>query len=197
MTQADAISSTVLLSSGLLCGEDSHALSIELEERLQLTPSEIISLDLPARNRVEALLRKEFLNEDQLRELACEFAEHTLPVFEWYCPEDPRPRDFVESARLYYAGKTGKARLKDAFIETWNSIERFNEGKHKAAFASGLAASLLYSGEADKIARDVALWAQNAVHLKKWENRRSNFEPMTGKEREAMWQLKRIVEKLI
>jgi hypothetical protein len=191
------ISSNVLLSSELLSAEDSFSLSTELRQRLKLTASEIIELDLPARNRVEALLQKEFLKEDQLRELACDFAEHTLQVFEWYCPGDPRPRNFVEIARLYYARTIGKVRLKDAFIETWNSIEEFDEGKYKGAFASGLAASLLYSGEAAKMARDVALWSQNAVHLKKWESRRSNFEPMTGKEREAIWQLKGIVKKFL
>ena len=191
------ISSNVLLSSELLSAEDSFGLSIELNQRLQMTTSEIMELDLPARNRVEALLQNEFLKGDQLRELACDFAEHTLQVFEWYCTSDLRPRNFVESARLYYAGKISKERLKDAFIQTWNSIESFNEGRYKAAFASGLAASLLYSGEADKIARDVALWSQNAVHLKKWESRRTNLEPMTGKEREAIWQLKRIVKKLL
>lgn len=191
------ISSNVLLSSKLLSAEDSFSLSIELEQRPQLTASEIIELDLPARNRVEALLQEEFLEEAQLRELACDFAEHTLHVFEWYCPGDTRPRKLVESARLYYAGRINRERLKDAFLETWNSIERFNEGRYKGAFASGLAVSLLYAGEAGKMARDVALWSQNAVHLKKWESRRSNFEPMTGREREAIWQLKQIVKKLL
>jgi hypothetical protein len=137
------------------------------------------------------------LEEEQLLELACDFAEHTLRIFEWCCPSDTRPRNFVRIARSYYAGKIGKEKLRNSFIETWNSIEQFNEGKYKAAFASGLTASLLYSGEADKIARDVALWSQNAAHLKKRENRRSNFEPMVGRETEAVWQLKRIASKLI
>lgn len=191
------LTSTVILSSELLSTEDSFALSIELKKHHKLTVSEIIELDLPARNRVEALLRKEFLKENQLLELAYTFVEHTLHIFEWYCPGDPRPRNFVKIARLYYSGNTSKERLHHAFIETWNSIERFNEGKYKAAFASGLAASLLYSGEADKVARDIALWSQNAVHLKEWEHRKSNFELMTGRQREAIWQLKQIVEKLI
>ena len=196
MNQVKTITSNVLLSSELLSAEDSFSLFIELDERLQLTASEIIELDLPARNRVEALLQKEFLEADQLRELACVFAEHTLQVFECYCPDEPRPRKFVEFARLYYAGKVSKEKLKSAFIDTWRAIERFNEGKRKGAFASGLAASLLYSGESDKMARDVALWAQNASHRKQWEFRESDFEPMFGREREAVWQLQRIVEKL-
>jgi hypothetical protein len=32
--------------------------------------------------------------------------------------------------------------------------------------------------------------------LKKRESRRSNFEPMVGREREAVWQLKHIAKKL-
>jgi hypothetical protein len=190
------IPQSVLLSSELLSAEDSFSLSIELRQRLQLTASEIIELDLPARNRVEALLQEEFLKEGQLRELACDFAEHTLQVFESYFPDDLRPRNFVEIARLYYAGMANNEKLKDAFIETWRAIERLNEGRYKGAFASGLAASLLYPGEARKMARDVALWSQNAAHRRAWENRRSNFEPMIGREKEAVWQLKRIVEKL-
>jgi hypothetical protein len=196
VSRVKTISSNVILSSDLLSAEDSFSLSIELKQRLQLAASEIIELDLPARNRVEALLQKDFLKENQLRELACDFAEHTLQVFELYCPDDSRPRNFVKMARLYYAGKLSKESLKDAFTDTWNSIETFSEGKYRGAFASGLAASLLYSGEPGKMARDVALWSQNAVHRKEWESRRSNFEPMTGREREAAWQLEHIVKKL-
>jgi hypothetical protein len=189
------ISSNVLLSSGLLSTEDYTCLSIELEE-CWLTPSQIISIDLPARNRVEALLRKEFFGECQLRELSCDFAEHTLHIFERYCPDDPRPRKVVEIARLYYSGSIGEGRLKDAFVEAWRAIERFKDNVYKAAFASGIAASLLYSGEAEKMARDVAVWAQNAAHRREWEGRKSNFQPMFGREKEAAWQLKHIATKI-
>lgn len=185
------------LSSELLSAEDSYHLSIELTERLQLTAFEIIGLDLPARNRVEALLQKEFLKEEELQELACDFAEHTLQVFEWSCPDDPRPRRCVEIARLHYAGRASKERLKSAFIETWRAIEVFTGRVYKSAFASGLAASLLYSSDADKMARDIALWAQNAAHRKAWEIRKGDFELMISREREAVWQLKRIIRKLV
>ena len=131
-----------------------------------------------------------------LFELACDFAEHTLQVFEGYCPADHRPRRFVEIARLYYRGGASREKLKSAFIETWRAIEVFTGRMYKSAFASGLAASLLYSGEADKMARDVALWAQNAAHRKAWEIRHSDFEPIIDREKEAVWQLKRIVRKL-
>jgi hypothetical protein len=191
------ISSNVLLASRLLCAEDSHALSIELNYQSQLTASEIIGLDLPARNRVEALLRREFLSECHLQMLACDFAEHTLHVFESYRPDDRRPRKLVETARSYYSGNADKGQLKSAFIETWKAIERFTEAKYTSAFASGLAASLLYSDEAGKMARDVALWSQNAAHRKEWENRRSHFEPMVAREKESLWQLARIAKRLV
>lgn len=195
MSQAKTISSNVLLSSELLSAEDSHGLSIELDERLQLTALEIIGLDLPTRNRVEALLRKEFLEEQQLRDLAFDFAERALRVFELYSPGDPRPRKFMEIARMYYAGQESQEKLKSAFIEMWRAIEGFNGLIYKSAFASGLAVSLLYSGETDIMARDVALWAQNSAHRKQWETRGSDFEPMFGRESEAAWQLKRIAKK--
>jgi hypothetical protein len=193
VSKVKTISSDVLLSSELLSAEDSFSLSIELEQRLQLTAPEIIELALPARNRVEALLQKEFLEEEQLRELACDFAERTLHVFEWYCPHDLRPRKFVEIARDYYVGKASKEKLKAAFVETWRAIEGFTGRPYKGVFASGLAISLLYPHEADKMAQKVALWAQNAMNRKEWENRSSNFDLIVGGEREAIWQLARII----
>src|SRR5205085_5362921 len=171
-------------------------LSLELINKGKLSASEIMGLDLPARNRVEVLLRHEFLAEYHLQELACDFAEHTLRVFESYCPDDRRPRKLVETARLYYAGKVGRMDLKSAFIETWKAIEIFTDAKYTSAFASGLAASLLYSDEAGKMARDVALWSQNAAHRREWESRKSNYELILGREKEAIWQLRLIAKRL-
>ena len=197
MSQVNAIPSNILLSSDLLSAEDSFSLCVELEERPWLTPSEIIGIDLPARNRVEALLRREFFGEEQLRELACDFAEHTLHIFEWCCPNDLRPRRFIEIARLYYAGEVNKDRVRSAFIDTWKAIERFKDVQYQAAFASGLAVSLLYSDEAEKMARNVAIWTQNAAHRMKWQDRKSNVQLMIGREMEAVWQLKQIMMRII
>lgn len=196
MIQVKTISSSILLSSELLSAEDSFGLSIQLKQRIQLTASEIIELDLPARNRVEALLQEEFLEEKQLQELACSFADHTLKIFEACLSNEHGPRRMVDIARLYYAGGASEEELKAAFIDTWRAIEGFNNENCNALFAAGLAVSLLNSDEADKMARGVAVWAQNAAHLREWESRRSNFEAINAREREAAWQLKRIVSKL-
>jgi hypothetical protein len=182
-----------LLSSGLLCAEDSHILRIELSERLHLTPSEISSLDLPAINRVEALLRSEFLEETQLRELACDFAGHTLHVFEQHAPGDRRPHECVEAARLYFAGASLEG-LQEAIKEAIPAVWRFDKTEFIGAFTAGLAATFLDYQDAAEMARVVALHAQRAAHRKEWESRESDLELIIGREKEATWQLTRIVK---
>ncbi len=44
---------------------------------------------------------------------------------------------------------------------------------------------------------EVAVCAQRAAHRRVWEKRKSNLELMIERETEAVWQLKRISEKLI
>ena len=48
------------------------------------------------------------------RLLACEYAEHVLPVFESYCPEDNRPRCLIEVTRKFADGQATMAELQDA-----------------------------------------------------------------------------------
>ena len=48
------------------------------------------------------------LTERQLRELAVDFAEHILPIFEKQYPTDRRPRLAIQAARDFAAGKYGK-----------------------------------------------------------------------------------------
>src|SRR5947209_12461832 len=94
----------VLLTSDLITTEESHLLVGACTQRPYLSVEEIIALDLPAKNRVEALLRHEFLTEKQLRTLACDFAEHVLYVFEELAPDNLRLHACVEAARLYADG---------------------------------------------------------------------------------------------
>ena len=80
----------VLLVSDLITNEETYPLIGAFSHRPHLSAEEVIALDLPSKNRVEALLRSEFLTERQLRELTCDFAEHILHVF-----EDARRRTFI------------------------------------------------------------------------------------------------------
>lgn len=49
-----------------------------------------------------------------VRALACDFAEHVLPLWERQYPEDTRPRWAIEVARRYASGKASKVELNAA-----------------------------------------------------------------------------------
>ena len=193
MILANTIPSNVLLSSRLLSAEDASTLSTELAHHSQLVSSEIIGLDLPARNRVESLLQNEFLDEHQLRELACEFVEHTLHIYEEQAPRDRHPHQCVEAARQYLAG-AGIEGLQAAIKETIPAVWQLHGTVLIAAFEAGMAATFLDYHDAAEMARVVTQHTQRAAHRKEWECRKSDLELMIGREKEATWQLTRIVE---
>lgn len=195
MGRVRTIPASVLLSSELLSGEESHSLRTQVDGRLQLTAAEIIALDLPARNRAEALLQKEFLEEKHLRGLACDFAEHTLYIFEEHAPRERRPRRCLEAARLTLAGASLeelRAAIKEAIPAVW----QLHGTTFMSAFTAGLAVTFLDYVDAAEMARPVALHSQKAAHYKEWECRKSNLDLMVGSEKEAIWQLARIIEVL-
>lgn len=66
------------MGSDLITTEESYDLIERFVLNPQITAAEILELDIPAKNRVEALLQPEFLDESTLRALACDFAAHTL-----------------------------------------------------------------------------------------------------------------------
>jgi hypothetical protein len=60
--------------------------------------------------------------------LACDYAEHVLPIFEHYHPQDDRPRVAIEAARIFLSGNStrrtlGKARV-DAEKAVWNAASK-------------------------------------------------------------------------
>jgi hypothetical protein len=185
-----------LLSSDLITNEESCSLIEAVSYRGYLSAEEVIALDLSAKNRVEALLCDESLTDKQLRWLACDFVEHILHVFEELEPEDFRPRACAEAARLYADGVIGIELLRVALDEVRPSMQRFRGTRHVGAFEVGWAVLLLDGEDARLMAQEVAVCAQRAAHRKIWENRKSNLEPMSEREKEATWQLKQIVSKL-
>lgn len=185
------------LVSELITNEETYPLIRAFSHRPYLSAKEVIALDLSAKNRVEALLRYEFLTERQLRELACDFIEHVLHVFEENAPEDFHPRACVEAARLHAAGVIGLKLLRVALDDARPSMQRFRSTKYVGAFEVGWAVLLLDDEDAASMTKEVAVCAQKAAHRKMWEKRKSDLEPMLEREIEATWQLKRIVERLI
>lgn len=186
----------ILITSDLITNEEMYPLVGAFLHRPYLSAEEIIALDLPAKNRVEALLRHEFLSEKQLRKLACYFAEHVLHVFEELAPEDFHPRACVEAAQLYADGVIGVELLRVALEKARPSMQRHRGTEHIGAFEVGWAVLLFDGEDAALMAQEVAVCAQRAAHRKAWESRKSNTEQILGREIEAAWQLELIVKQL-
>lgn len=154
-------------------------------------------MDLPAKNRVDALLRPEVLSEYKLRELAFDFAQHTLYVFEAQAPKDHRPHECLATARLLHSEGIGSWEMLHEMIkEAQPAMWRFQRTQHVGAYEACRAALLLDYEDAGWVAREVAVCTQVAAHRYVWESRKSWSEPMTTREIEAMWQLGKIAEKL-
>lgn len=184
----------VLLKSDLITAEESRPLVRRRALNPRLTAAEVLDLDLPARNRVEALLRPEFLNEGRLRGLACEFANHTLYIFAEAAPGDYRPHKCLSAAFMLNEWGIGRwEELRQAVREAEPALWRFQWEEHLAAYAACRAALLMASEDAVWMAREVAACAQAAAHRKEREDRGRNVEPMVAREVEAAWQLAQIV----
>lgn len=192
----NTIPAQVILDSELISVGDARLLHRLIESNTQLTAAEILCLDLPARNRVDALLRHEFLEEGQLRELACDFVERALHIYEVRSPSDDRPRKCVEVARLRLKGAASSEELQAVVTQAIRAVWRFEGTKFDGAFQAGFAATFLNCEDAGEAARLAAFHTQIAAHREIWESRKSNFQLMVKKEKEATWQLKHIVEKI-
>lgn len=191
------ISVEILLKSELITTEESHTLIERFVRAPHITAAEILDLNLPAKNRVEALLQPEFLNEMRLRELACDFAAHTLHIFEAQAPGDYRPHECLSAAFLLNTWSIGSwEQLREIIREARPAMWQLEGSKHVGAVEACRAALMVGNEDAARMAREIALCSQVAAHRSAWENRKSNTEPMIEREKEASWQLERIVEGL-
>lgn len=70
------------------------------------TALEIIAAEhVPVENRVWLLLNGGFFDDADLRMMAAAFAEHVLHHYESVYPDDKRPRQAIEAARLFACGE--------------------------------------------------------------------------------------------
>lgn len=191
------ISVSVLLDSDLITTEESYDLIERLVLNPQITAAEILELDIPAKNRVEALLQPEFLNEGKLRELACDFAAHTLYIFEVHAPNDHRPHECLSTAFLLNTWNLGTwEQLRQTIRKARPAMWQFEGTEHIGALEACRAALMVGNEDAASMAREIAVCSQIAAHRNAWESRRSNIEPMIEREMEAVWQLEKIIGNL-
>lgn len=193
----NSISVEILLKSDLISTEESYSLIERFVLNPQITATRILELDLPAKNRVEALLQPEFLNELRLRELACEFAAHTLHIFEAQVPGDYRPHECLSAAFLLNTWGLGSwEQLREMIKEAHPAMWQLEGSGHIGAIEACRAVLMIGNEDAARMAREIALCSQVAAHRSAWESRKSNTEPMIEREKEASWQLARIIESL-
>jgi hypothetical protein len=189
------ISVEILLKSDLITPEESYSLIERFVRNPQIAAIEIVELELPAKNRVEALLQPEFLNDSASRNLACDFASHTLHIFEAHAPNDYRPHACLATASLLNTrGLGSREQLQKIIREARPAMLQFEGTEHVGAFEACRAALLQGSSDGVRMTREVAVCSQLAAYRNEWENRKSNVEPMIAREKEAAWQLAQIVE---
>ena len=87
------------------------------------------------------------------RLLACDFAEHVLPIFEKRHPNDKRPRHAIEVSRLFACGKADRDQLIAA-----------RKGADAAAAAEAAAAAFTATAAAYTAAADAAAATAAATH---------------------------------
>jgi hypothetical protein len=110
------------------------------------------------------------LPEKTMRLLACDFAEHTLYIFEKQYPEDKRPRQSIETSRRYAEGEATQEEL-------------------DAAWASARASAWESAMESARESAMESAWG--AARASAWE---SAMVSAWGAERQ--WQINRVIEVL-
>jgi hypothetical protein len=130
-------------------------------------------------DRLWALLR--LVPEQTARNLACDFADHALPIFEAEFPTDRRPRECVETARRYAEGESTKQELDAARAAVWYSVWY---SARAAVWYSALAARA--AGDAGDAAYYSALAARDAALAARYAARAD----------ETRWQLDAVVSRL-
>lgn len=73
--------------------------------REAVTAREVAGADIPLKDRVWLLIHTPWLTDRQRGELACDFAERTLPSYEAAFPDDGKLRAAIETKRRRLAGE--------------------------------------------------------------------------------------------
>ena len=106
---------------------------------------------------LRAVLPEEEKTRDRLaRLLACDYAEHVLPMFEKHYPTDKRPKMAMEVARRYALGNASKEELSAAWAAAWAAAGD-TAGAAVWAAAGNAAGAAAWAAAGD--AAGAAVWA--------------------------------------
>ena len=173
--------------------------------RKWLTPVEIcdIAVDLPnegvnpiSPGDIFQLFRDlPVLSDSAWRLFACDCAEHVLELFVDRFPEDPEPRQCIESSRLYAVGKITKEEMAAVEKESARMCESQKyRWKHQRCFSGAIQAAkaAIYAADTTLAPAIAALHA--ALQARIARGCRSGAR--TGYFPESLWQIKRLREYL-
>lgn len=105
-----------------------------------LTIIDTLSLPFNSRTKIDLVLHRPLYSEDIYCQLACDFAEHVLPIFEDWNPHDQRPRFAIELSRRWQSGGVSDRELYDACHATkYSAIDAKRSGNSAAARAANAA----------------------------------------------------------
>ncbi len=130
-----------------------------------LTAIDILRLDIPAKDKLWAVLREDLVEESILHEASCQFAESVLHIFEKEYPEDDRPRKLIEAKRSWLRGDTtdDELRTADADADAVAFSAAFSAAVAFSAAAFSAAAYAAAAFSAASAAADAAFSAATAA----------------------------------
>ena len=146
--------------------------------RESVTPLEICDADhIPANDRAFLLMREEIISKARLHELACQFIESVLPIYEEKFPDDPRPRDAVAAKRAWLLGDIGEYELGVALAAARTAN---NQAWNTAARGAPWAAAYVAKGTAEWAVTWIEAWKKG------WIAKDTGWEE-GGTARDAAW----------
>ena len=111
--------------------------------------------------------------EDKARRLsqilACDFAEHVLPIWEKQYPGDNRPRECIAVARRFIDGKATREELDAADAAAWDAARAADAATRAAAWDAADAAARAATRAAAWDAADAARAAGAAARAAAWD----------------------------
>jgi hypothetical protein len=125
--------------------------------RRRITALEILDLDIPAQDKLWAVLRNDFFSDGVLRLFACAFAETCIEIFERERADDNRPRNAIDVARRYAHGDATDEERVAAVAAAWDAAVAAAGDARAAAWAAREAA-VAAAGAAARDAAGDAAW---------------------------------------
>ena len=151
------------------CGWNSNGYTVEWVTELfagreTLTAADIAALDIPKEDILWALLHNEFLTDEQMHLLACDYAEAIVHL----CGDDPRPQAAIDAKRAWVRGEINDGELAAACdaarAASWAAAraaacDAARDAARDASWAAARAAARDASWAASWAAARAASWA--------------------------------------